>query len=240
MKYIYRIAKISLSVFHFVLSCIGVGVIAFGCSTLRNLKKVEAGELHYEIPMALILVGMALVLFSFLGIASSYRASYWLSTFYSILLLAMFCCQIVLIGYVSQTKDALAADMKLVLHSQFSDKYEYGMNTESTPMDGIQSVFKCCGKRSYLDYADNEVPLSCCAHSDCIVKNIYKRGCDDQFAKFWLYQSEYMEYAGLFLALVELFGIVAALIVSRSYKKEIIVKAPLIDLHEATKIMAYD
>lgn len=237
MKYIYCLASIILSVFHFVLSCVGIGIITFGCSILRNLKQVNVGELHYEIPMVLITMGMILVLVSFLGMAASYQGSYWLSALYSTLLLAMFCCQIVVIGYISHNKKHLAEDMNLTLQSHFKDKMDFA-DIKSTPMDGIQSVFKCCGKRSFLDYTDGQIPLSCCVHSNCLVRNIYKKGCEEQFAKFWIYQSDYMIFAGIFVATLELFGVVAACIVSRSYKQKIDVKNSEIELVQP-KIMAY-
>lgn len=240
MKYIYCLARISLSVFHFVLSCIGIGILTFGCSILRNLKQVNAGELHYEIPMVLIAVGIILVFVSFLGITASFQGSYWLSTLYSTLLLAMFCCQLVLVGYICHTRQNLANDMKLVLHRHFKDKIEYGVDMQSTPMDGVQSVFRCCGKRSFLDYMDGQIPLSCCFHLNCsLAKNVYKNGCETQFAKFWIYQSEFMKITGILFAMLEMLGATIALVASRSYKKEIQLRSLDVELIPS-KIIAYD
>lgn len=239
MKNIYCVAKYSLAVFHFMLSCIGIAIVAFGCSILRNLKQVNAGALHYEIPMVLISVGMVLVFFSMLGVIVSFKKCYWLTTLYSTLLLAVFCGQIVLIAYVAHMKNGLANDMSVVLHRDFKDKIDHGLHLTATPMDVIQSVFKCCGKRSFLDYMEDEIPLSCCHHSKCVVKNIYRKGCNEQFAKFWMFQAEYMEVAGIFLAVLELFGVVIAFVVSRSCKKEIRFKDMEVELVPA-KILAYD
>lgn len=239
MKYIFCLAKICLTILHFVLSCIGIGVITFGCSLLRNLKQVDAGELHYEIPIVLIAVGMVIVLVSLLGIVASFQGSYWLSTLYSTLLLAIFCCQIVLIGYICHTRNDLAEDMRILLHEHFKNKIEFGVES-STPMDAIQSIFKCCGKRSFLDYSKGQIPSSCCIHLNCsLVKNVFKNGCEEQFAKFWIYQSEFMKFIGIFFAALELLGVLSAFIVSRSYKKEINLKNLDVELIPP-KIMAYE
>lgn len=239
MQYLFCFARISFSVIHFVFSCVGVGYITFGCSILRNLKQVDAGQLHYEIPMALIAVGLGLVFLSLLGFAASFQGSYWLAAMYSILLLAMFCCQLILVGYVGHTKDELANDMKNLLHAHFKEKFEYGVS-RITPLDTIQNVFKCCGKRSFLDYLEKQLPSSCCAHLNCsLVKNIYKHGCDEQFSRFWIYQSEFMKYSGIFFAGLEFIGVLIGFISTKSYKKETHTQLKDVEL-VPSKIMAYN
>ena len=198
----------------------------------------EAGNINYvNGPAFCIAIGTITILISFLACCGAKTNNICMLGCYCGLLALIFCLEIVAITityvYKERIETTLKNDFKRTLNQYGHPRFDL----LSKSIDALQRDFHCCGNKNYTDWfstawGDNNtdsVPLSCCKgrRDENCNKNlstnsdrIYKEGCYNHVKKYLLENLHIISGFGVWIAAVELLGIVFSVILICKVRKE--------------------
>lgn len=229
-----KCVKYLLFGFNLIFFLAGLGLIIAGALVATEFNQYFDffGGGFSAAAILLIVVGGIIFLIGFFGCCGAYKENYCMVMVFAVLLGLIFILEIAagITAYVLRDK----AD-KFVEDSLNKAMVNYGLEgkkgvTES--WDRAQDEFQCCGVNTYTDWSGKgsigvgNVPFSCCsiASVNCTTtptaSNTWKKGCVDAFVD-WVKDNIYIiAGVGIGLAFVQILGIILAVCLARSIKKE--------------------
>lgn len=161
-------------------SCVGLGTWSFleESSQLSMIRVQNVKDIIFNISLALVFIGVIVFSMSFAGCLGALRENLCLLKLYSLMLLILFICEILLSTVAFVFPNSLSHYLKESLAKDPLMKYRDDANLQNL-IDVIQRELKCCGisDGGYKDWSQNiyfncsisnpspekcAVPYSCC------------------------------------------------------------------------------
>ncbi|CAH8490169.1 unnamed protein product [Schistosoma bovis] len=158
--------------------CLLCSLVLIGAGAYVEVKFSQYGDNLHKVwqaaPIAIIVVGVIILIVSFLGCCGAIKENvcmlYMYAFFLIILLIAELAAAIVAVVYKDKIDSEIDALMTGALDKPTPEITEF--------MDLIQSSFHCCGAKGPQDYAAN-IPASCRGEI-----TVYHEGCVPVFGAF--------------------------------------------------------
>jgi len=205
-----KLAKFLLVVFNFIFLLCGIGIIVLSFGLPKSYNEFIEG-LH-NVNILVIVVGVFISIFAFLGCCGAISENKCMVTLFIILLTGILIGEIAVGGLAFAKRGDIGKAIKTA-----GDKV---MNsTEKVAVDAItdiQSSLKCCGMDGPDDYPrlNKDIPKSCCAkQEDSCNKDssdLYKDGCYKMIESKINSHLLWVGLAALFVIFVEVVGIIFA------------------------------
>ncbi|XP_058982330.1 23 kDa integral membrane protein-like [Musca domestica] len=203
--------KYVLFIFNILFVICGILLIIFGSimiSSIGDIKDVVSAYETHTVPIAIIVLGCIIFVISFLGCCGAIRENSCCTMTYSVIMFALFLCQLALIIFIWVQRDKILSSMDSAIKTVWDQR-----KTDRSVMDGIELSLKCCGYTSPTDYTLEGVPKSCCgpsATSCSLVEALPRPGCKTAFDRMWSKNIDIIRYAGLGVAGIELIAFIFA------------------------------
>ncbi|XP_055379365.1 23 kDa integral membrane protein-like isoform X2 [Condylostylus longicornis] len=206
--------KYILFLFNLLCAICGILIIAFGAmmfTDVNSIKDLGDAFATQGLPVALIILGSAILIISFFGCCGAIRESSCMSMTYAALLFVLLVCQVALIVFAFLSKTEFINEVAKIVDKAWDERH----NTR-TLMDSLETSYKCCGKTGYKDYLLNvqlQLPKTCCdlnADSCIPLVNAYSVGCRSAVTQWWEKNWDLIKYVGIGIAAVEFIGLVFA------------------------------
>jgi CD63 antigen len=228
-----KCVKYLLFAFNLIFFLAGLGLIIAGAlvQTKFNAYFDFFGGQFSAAAILLIVVGAVIFIIGFFGCCGAYKENYCMVMTFAILLGLIFILEIAagVTAYVLRDKvNSIVLENLTRTQAQYSPDNQGVMDT----WDQAQRDFECCGVRNYTDWSGKGsiptggVPESCCLEGagDCTSSpgrdNVYQDGCMMKFTA-WIEDNIFIiGGVGIGLAFVQIMGIVLAVCLGRSIKKE--------------------
>lgn len=207
--------KYILFLFNLLCAICGVLIIAFGAmmfTDIHSFKDFTTAFSTQGLPVALIVLGSAILIISFFGCCGAIRESSCMSMTYAALLFVLLVVQVALIVFAFISKEDFLTEVGKMVDGAWQNK----PNTNAV-MDSLQLGYKCCGKSGPTDYGlfnagILNLPSSCCGATDgdCNISRSYTVGCRTAVVSWWRNNWDLIKYVGIGIAAVEFVGLVFA------------------------------
>ena len=206
----------------------GILVVVFASIMYTDLNSYQLffGDENFSAAIALIIVGVFIIIISFLGCCGAITENSCMMYSFGILMIIILITEIGVAIAVVVFKD----DVKDSLNKNFDEflpKYKDNEDVKKV-WDAVQKEFECCGSSNYTSWKNidlkNRVPDSCCIkdEKDCgrdisfenpeeAKKTIYTQGCFDKF------MSNFKDIASVAGGIGIAFGIFQLVILSVSF-----------------------
>lgn len=156
-------------------------------STLWNqtfLSKLIYGNRLNNASVLMIVSGSLTLIVSFIGCLGAYRKNRVFLSIYSFILFVLIALQIATLVFTLSYQQEFRVGLLKALNQTVSDVND-GDTTARASMDSIQTVFKCCGCTSPLDYTTLTPMSSCETPESTPAKRIYwSIGCYDSILNY--------------------------------------------------------
>lgn len=227
-----KCVKYLLFAFNLIFFLAGLGLIIAGAlvQTKFNAYFDFFGGQFSAAAILLIVVGAVIFIIGFFGCCGAYKENYCMVMTFAILLGLIFILEIAagITAYVLRDKvNSVVKDNLDKAQRNYDNNHKGVMDT----WDQAQKEFQCCGVGNWTDWSGKgsvgvgQVPPSCCLEgTDCTTNpnrnNVYIDGCMVKFTT-WIEDNIFIiGGVGIGLAFVQVMGIVLAVCLGRSIKKE--------------------
>ncbi|KAL5287328.1 CD63.2 family protein [Megaselia abdita] len=212
------LVKYILFLFNLLCGICGILLIIFGGMVLAHLGDVKACSMQIVMPVVALVLGICILILSFIGCCGAARASNGITLAYSLFLLALLIAQIVFVSMVWINQKMILEEFEEMFTEVFNNREK-----EPETLDYFQRAFKCCGNNGPYDYFKQSYRRSCCAenklvNNECDIQYAYTTGCKQAFRRFWKSNIELIKFAGLGVAIVELVGVIFSCIMANNIR----------------------
>eukprot|EP00914_Ancora_sagittata_P019615 GHVO01039114.1.p1 GENE.GHVO01039114.1~~GHVO01039114.1.p1 ORF type:complete len:265 (-),score=24.99 GHVO01039114.1:41-754(-) len=227
-----KCVKYLLFAFNLIFFLAGLGLIIAGALVQTKFNEYFDffGGQFSAAAILLIVVGSIIFIIGFFGCCGAYKENYCMVMTFAVLLALIFILEIAagITAYV--LRDKVDGFVKDSLDTALL-KYDTDHPAVVEAWDKAQVEFQCCGVNNYTDWSGqgtigvNQVPVSCCLEgTDCATNpkpnTVYSDGCMEKFTS-WIEENIFIiGGVGIGLAFVQLLGIILAVCLGRSIKKE--------------------
>ncbi|XP_075167205.1 23 kDa integral membrane protein-like [Haematobia irritans] len=203
--------KYVLFIFNILFVVCGILLIVFGSlmlSSIGDIKDIVNSAETHTVPIAVLVLGCIIFVIAFLGCCGAIRENSCCTMTYSVIMFALFLCQLALVIFIWVKREAILNAMDYSIKSIWDQR-----QTDRSLMDGLELGLKCCGYNGPTDYTLETVPKSCCgasATSCSMVEALLRPGCRSAFDRTWSKNLDIIRYAGLGVAGIELIAFIFA------------------------------
>jgi hypothetical protein len=240
-----KIVQYTFFAFNFLIWILGIVVLGVGIwshAEAGSWKSLVDLDSIGQAANLLIAAGIIVAILGFLGCWGAVKKVRVLLVLYAVVVLLIFILEIAAGIYAYKKKDKVEAKIASAVKKGIEVNYGKGDKASvlvTKAVDLFQKKIKCCGVKGPGDYQHSywkehnstnhqSVPLSCCRKetNGCNVNvgvnstNIWNNGCVDQSKKWAQGNMMYLVNVGVVIAVVELAGIVCAVCLWFSFRKE--------------------
>ncbi|KAJ8686417.1 hypothetical protein QAD02_022211 [Eretmocerus hayati] len=223
--------KYSLYVFNVLLTISGLGIIITGAVVLSNLYEfkyfLEGKPITASI--ALILVGVVIFGFAFVGCYGAVKERYNLLVTFAVAVLVIFFVQIILGIIVMIFRNDFSTDMEKSLQDSMRKYADSEIDHKS--WDAVQTKFMCCGIKSATEWHDTDsssfgryLPRSCCINQNADCANgpseAYQDGCFSKLEAKVRSNSKLLIGVIIGITIIEIVGMILAGFLSLKLRRE--------------------
>lgn len=241
-----KIVQYTFFAFNFLIWVLGIVVLGVGIwshAEAGSWKSLVDLDAIGQAANLLIAAGIIVAILGFLGCWGAVKKVRVLLVLYSVVVVLIFILEIAAGIYSYKKKDKVEAKIASAVKKAVEENYGKGDKASllvTKAVDLFQKKIKCCGVNSPGDYKgsywgqhnathDQTVPKSCCRKQNdatCNIKvnanstSIWNTGCVEQSKKWAQGNMMYLVNVGVAIAVVELGGIVCAVCLWFSFRKE--------------------
>ncbi|EDV35865.1 uncharacterized protein Dana_GF12681 [Drosophila ananassae] len=198
--------KYVLFIFNILFVICGILLITFGSimvSSIKDFSNVGETFTANSVAIIILVLGCLIFLIAFMGCCGAIRENACCLTTYSSVMMVLLVGQLALIIYVWIDHVQIQQSLEKIVQTIWDQR-----KSDSLLLDTLQRSFKCCGKKSYIDYVSTSFPGSCCdspSNGTCSIKQVIDRpGCLAAVDSFWDTNVNIIKYAGLGVTAIEL------------------------------------
>uniref|UniRef100_G3CJT8 Tetraspanin n=1 Tax=Dipetalogaster maximus TaxID=72496 RepID=G3CJT8_DIPMA len=230
--------KYLLFIFNLLFAISGLAVLIVGAVVLSNIGEFEryVDSTVLGPPIVLIVVGAVIFLIASLGCCGAIKENYYLLIVFAILLGVIFIMELAVGIAASVAKDDFTTALRSSLEKSMSNYTISSADRES--WDGIQKSLKCCGISNPKGWENvvgaDQVPITCCRTGTAPTPSsspptcpfstdqslVFQEGCYDKIKMKIKDNIIIIMGIGIGIAFIELAGIVLAVCLAATIKKE--------------------
>lgn len=217
VKYLVFIANL-------VFALAGLALVIIGVMYKFNSEATKVLPNDFGLaPILSIIIGAIVFITASLGCCGAVKESTCMLTTYAIILLSIFIIQLAIGIYAFlQIKDP--HDFRNTIRKSYQDTFNHrNQNHEANETIQLtQRWLKCCGVDGPDDWNSNSLPPSCCENTPNVCysssPNLHHEGCAQKMFEFLKSGSNFVGYAAIGIALIEVIGAIFGLCLASSIR----------------------
>uniref|UniRef100_T1HCX5 Tetraspanin n=2 Tax=Rhodnius prolixus TaxID=13249 RepID=T1HCX5_RHOPR len=230
--------KYLLFIFNLIFAISGLAVLIIGGVVLANVGEFQryVDSTVLGPPIVLIVVGAIIFLIASLGCCGAIKENYYMLIAFAVLLGVIFIIELAVGIAASVAKDDFTTALRSSLESSMTNYTATKADKES--WDGIQKSLKCCGISNPKGWekvvGNGQVPITCCREGTAPTPSsnpptcpfstdqtlVFQEGCYDKIKLKIKDNIIVIMGVGIGIAFIELAGIVLAVCLAATIKKE--------------------
>lgn len=211
---------------NFLFALGGLVLLGFGLFLHFNLYNTEElpeiGDAVTVPTILLIIIGGIVFVIALFGCCGAVQESHCCVVTFALMLLTLLVVQIAVASYgYWKLKDQ---DLERKINEQLYKlvhNYNDGKDSTKTTVDVLQIFGDCCGFEGPQDYAQQQIPYSCCGKPErqyCMPDEAIRQGCKNRVYERLETYGKGLGLGALIIAAVELVGVVFAFCLANSIR----------------------